>query len=148
MLNLGQIQQFLELCDLEIWRMTLKNNRAPLGNNIKLCASFHHDIWIQTSYGPETAKLAVDLCDLDLSPLILTFCMDVTFVIGNNSWKFHDVRLYDDGNIVKKVWRTVVLGIGLKNKIDSRFTLSINQLDRIGWSKHVERLSYFTLFTI
>ena len=46
--NLGQIWQFLELCDLEIWRMTLKNNRAPLLNNIKLCASFYYDIWIQT----------------------------------------------------------------------------------------------------
>ena len=46
--NLGQIWRFLELCDLEIWRMTLKNNRAPLLSNTKLCASFHHDIWIQT----------------------------------------------------------------------------------------------------
>ena len=27
---LGQIRWFLEPCDLEIWRMTLKNNRAPL----------------------------------------------------------------------------------------------------------------------
>ena len=27
--NLGQIRQFLELCDLEIWRITFKNNRAP-----------------------------------------------------------------------------------------------------------------------
>ena len=42
------------------------------------------------SYGPETAKWGHDLCDLDLWPLILTFCMDITFVIGNNSWKFHD----------------------------------------------------------
>ena len=42
------------------------------------------------SYGPETTKLAVDLCDLDLWPLTLNFCMDVTFVIGNNLWKFHD----------------------------------------------------------
>ena len=42
------------------------------------------------SYSPETVKLGVDLCDLDLWPLTLTFCMDVTFVIGNNSWKFHD----------------------------------------------------------
>ena len=42
------------------------------------------------SYSPETAKLGVDLCDLDFWPLTLTFCMDVTFVIGNNSWKFHD----------------------------------------------------------
>ena len=28
------------LCDLRIWRMTLKNNRAPLLCYIKLCASF------------------------------------------------------------------------------------------------------------
>ena len=42
------------------------------------------------SYSPETVKLGVDLCDIDLWPLTLTFCMDVTFVIGNNSWKFHD----------------------------------------------------------
>ena len=47
-LNLGQIQRFLEPCDLEIWRMTLKNNRAPLLSIIKLCASFHHHMWIQT----------------------------------------------------------------------------------------------------
>ena len=46
--NLGHIRRFLDLCDLEIWRMTLKNNRAPLLSNIKLCASFHNDIWIQT----------------------------------------------------------------------------------------------------
>ena len=35
-------------------------------------------------------KLGFDLCDLDLWPLTLTFCMDLTLVIGNNSWKFHD----------------------------------------------------------
>ena len=33
---------------LEIWRMTLKNNRAPLLNNIKLYASFHHHSWNPT----------------------------------------------------------------------------------------------------
>ena len=42
------------------------------------------------SYGQEKAKWGHDLCDLDVWPLTLTFCMDVTFVIGNNSWKFHD----------------------------------------------------------
>ena len=42
------------------------------------------------SKSPETAKLGVDLCDLDLWPLTLTFCMDITFDHGNNSWKFHD----------------------------------------------------------
>ena len=46
--NLGQIHRFLEPCDLEIWRMTLKNNRAPLLSIIKLYASSHHHMWIQT----------------------------------------------------------------------------------------------------
>ena len=46
--NLGQIRWFLEPCDLEIWRMTLKNNRAPILGIIKLYASFHHHMWIQT----------------------------------------------------------------------------------------------------
>ena len=35
-------------CDLEIWWMTLKNNRAPLLSDIKLCASFRYHMWIQT----------------------------------------------------------------------------------------------------
>ena len=70
--------------------MTLKNNRAPLLSIIKLYASFHHHMNSNWSYSPETVKLGVDLCDLDLWPLTLIFCMDVTFVIGNNSWKFHD----------------------------------------------------------
>ena len=142
--NLGQIQLFLEPCDLEIWRMTLKNNKAPFLCYFKLCASFYSHWWIQTgvtvrkrpiwvkfddffsrvtlkfdgwpwkklgtspkqhqavciissqyvnsnwSYGPETAKRGHDLCDLDLWPLTVTFCMDVTFVTGTNAWKFHD----------------------------------------------------------
>ena len=36
------------LCDLEIWGMTLQNNRAPLLCYIKLCASLHSHLWIQT----------------------------------------------------------------------------------------------------
>ena len=46
--NLGQIRRLLEPCDLEIWRMTLKNKRAPLLSVTKLYASFHHHMWIQT----------------------------------------------------------------------------------------------------
>ena len=45
--NLGQIWRFWEPCDLEIWRMTLQNNRAPLLCYYKLCASFHTHWWIQ-----------------------------------------------------------------------------------------------------
>ena len=46
--TLGQIGWFFWPCDLEIWRMTLTNNRAPLLSIIKLYASFHHHMWIQT----------------------------------------------------------------------------------------------------
>ena len=46
--NLGQNRWSFEPWDLEIWQMTLKNNRAPLLSNIKLCASFHHYMSIQT----------------------------------------------------------------------------------------------------
>ena len=35
-------------------------------------------------------KLGFGLCDIDLWPLNLHFCMDLTLVIGNNSWKRHD----------------------------------------------------------
>ena len=44
----GSNSAILAPCDLEISRMTLKNNRAPLLSNIKLYVSFHHHMWIQT----------------------------------------------------------------------------------------------------
>ena len=47
-LNLSRIRRFFELCDLEIWRMTLKNNRVPLLCCFQLCAWFHCHMWIQT----------------------------------------------------------------------------------------------------
>ena len=44
----GSNSTILEPCDLKIWRMTLKNNRAPLLCYFKLCASFLSHWWIQT----------------------------------------------------------------------------------------------------
>ena len=41
-----KIDDFLQ-CDLEIWRMTMQNNKAPILSNIKLCAWFHYHMWIQ-----------------------------------------------------------------------------------------------------
>ena len=48
MLNLGQNWWFFVPCDLEIWWMTLENNRAPLLYYIKLCASFQSHGRIET----------------------------------------------------------------------------------------------------
>ena len=52
-----------------------------------ISSSYVNSNW---SYSPETAKMVFDLCDRDLWPMTLDFCMDITFVNGNNSWKFHD----------------------------------------------------------
>ena len=46
--NLGQNRWCFVPCDLEIWWMTLENNRAPLLWCFKLCATFHSHRWIQT----------------------------------------------------------------------------------------------------
>ena len=46
--NLGQNRWCFVLCDLEIWWMTLENNRASLVCCFKLCATFHSHRWIQT----------------------------------------------------------------------------------------------------
>ena len=45
---------FFVPCDLEIWQMTSKNNRAPLLCSFKLCVSFHSLLWIQ--YGVTVRK--------------------------------------------------------------------------------------------
>ena len=48
--NLGQNRRFLEPCDLAIWCMTSKNNRAPLLYYFELCASFRSHWWIRTGF--------------------------------------------------------------------------------------------------
>ena len=47
-LNSGQNWRYRIPCDLEIWWMTLKNDRAHLLYYIKLCASFEIHRWSQT----------------------------------------------------------------------------------------------------
>ena len=150
--NLGQIRWFLEPCDLEIRRMTLKDNRAPLLRYFKLCASFRSHLCIQTAVTVRKRPIWVKfddfesrvtlkfdgwpwktighlfyavsscvhdfiaICEFKLEleswngwvgcwplwpwPLTLTFCTDITFDYGNNSWKFHD------DTMMKKVWQT------------------------------------------
>ena len=51
-----KIGDFFVLCDLEIWWMILKNNRAPLLYFFKLCASFHSHQWIQTGVAVRNAQ--------------------------------------------------------------------------------------------
>ena len=48
LLKLDLNRRFFSPCDLEVWWMTPKNNRAPLLCYFKLCASFRSHWWIQT----------------------------------------------------------------------------------------------------
>ena len=61
--HLGQIGWFLEPSDLEIWRMTLKNNRAPLLRYFKLCASFRNHLCIQIGVTVRKRPIWVKLGD-------------------------------------------------------------------------------------
>ena len=76
--NLGQIRRFLEACDLEIWQMTLQNNRAPLLCYFKLSTSFRSHWWIQTwvTVRKRTPNLGqirrfLEACDLEIWQMTL-----------------------------------------------------------------------------
>ena len=70
--NSGQNRRFFVPCDLEIWWMTLKNNRAPLLCYIKLCASFQSHRWIQTEVIVRKRPIRVKIGDF-LSCVTLKF---------------------------------------------------------------------------
>ena len=75
--NLGQTRRYLEPCDLEIWRMTLQNNRAPLLCYFKLCAAFHTHWWIQIWVTVRKRSIRVKIddffepCDLEMLRMTL-----------------------------------------------------------------------------
>ena len=63
MLNSGKNWQFFVPHDLEIWWMTLKNNRAPLLYYIKLCAAFQSHWHIQTGVTVRKHSIRVKIGD-------------------------------------------------------------------------------------
>ena len=92
--------------------MTSKNNRTPLPYYAKLCdflysMTLEFDGWPWKTIG-HSCILHQALCIMSkpsvkqtgiiirkrlnwvLTSVTLTFCMDLTLVIGNHSWKFHD----------------------------------------------------------
>ena len=76
--NLGQIRRILEPCDLEIWQMTLKNNRAPLQCYFKLCASFRSHRWFQTGDTVRKRPIWIKIDDFFLAvwPCNLTYDLE------------------------------------------------------------------------
>ena len=120
--NLGQIRRFLEPCDLEIWRMTLKNNRAPLLCCFQLCAWFHCHMWIQTG-GRVWKRLSWVLTSVTLTfdlwpwPFAWTSLLTMVITLENFMmirWWEHGEKVVTDGLnqsysclvAAKKVWQT------------------------------------------
>ena len=83
--NLGQIGRFLESCDLEIRRMTMKNNRAPFLCYFKLCAWFHSHWWIQTGATVRKQSIWVKIYDF-FSSVTLQFDVWPWKTIGHLSY--------------------------------------------------------------
>ena len=68
----GQNRRFIVLCVLQIWRMTLKNYRAPLLCCFKLYVSFQKHRRIQTKVTVRKRSIRVKIADF-LSPVTLKF---------------------------------------------------------------------------
>ena len=103
----GQNWQIFVPYDLEIFQMTLENNRAPRLCYFKLCALFISHVWIETwitvRKRPNWGKTRCDLCDLTLDLRTWLFAwtslLSMVISIGNSWW-------YDERNIMKKVSQT------------------------------------------
>ena len=68
LLKLDKNNRLISLCDLEIWWMTSKNNKAPLLYYIKLCASFQIHWWIQTGVTIRKCSMWVKIGDFFVLP--------------------------------------------------------------------------------
>ena len=73
-----KIGRFFVTCDLQIWRMTLKNNWKHLPCSFTLCESFHSHRWIQTGVTVRKRLIWVKVVNI-LSP--------VTLKLGRWPWK-------------------------------------------------------------
>ena len=92
--------------------MTLKNNRAPLLSNIKLCASFHHQMWIQT--GATVRKrlswvLTSVTLTFDLWPCPFSWTLLWSLVITpENFMMIQQVHLFMQEHEKRKPWQVVI----------------------------------------
>ena len=76
--NLGQNRWCFVPCDLEIWWMTLENNRASFLCCFKLCTTFYSHRWIQTGVTVRKRSIWVKFDD---------FYSRVTFKFDGWPWK-------------------------------------------------------------
>ena len=120
--NLGQIRRLLAPCDLEIWRMTLKNNRAPLLSNIKLYVSFHNHMWILTGVTVRKRLSWVVTLTFDIWPWPFAWTSLLSLVITPENfmmirwWKHSQKGVTDrrtDWTICRAAWSQLKMCTGV-----------------------------------
>ena len=122
--QLGQIWRFLEPCDLEVWRMTLQNNRAPLLCYFKLCAAFRSHWWIQTGVKsletPNLGQIRRFLAPCDLEPWPMTLKNNRAPLLSNIKLylSFHHHMWIQTGVTVRKQLSWVVTSVTLTFDLD------------------------------
>ena len=90
--NLGQNWQLFVPCDLEIWWMTLNNNRAPLRYYVKLSASFQSHRWIKSGVTVRKRPIWVKIddffqpCDLEIWRMTLNNFMSIQTEVTVWKW--------------------------------------------------------------
>ena len=90
--NLGQNWQLFVPCDLEIWWMTLNNNRAPLRYYVKLYASFQSHRWIKSGVTVRKRPIWVKIddffqpCDLEIWRMTLNNYMSIQSEVTVWKW--------------------------------------------------------------
>ena len=78
-----KIGDFFVPCDIEIWRMTLKNNRATLLCYFNLCVSFCRHWWIQTGVTVRKRTIWVKINDFFCPPI-----MQILQTWSQRAWYF------------------------------------------------------------
>ena len=138
-LNSGRNRRFFVPCDLEIWWMTLENNREPLLYYIKLCASFQIHRWIETEVTVRKRPIRVKignffvLCDIQIWRMTLEINRAPLLYYTKLCASFQIHRLIQIGVTVRKPSIWVKIGNFL-----SRVTL---KFDRWPW-KTIGHLFY------
>ena len=122
-----KISDFFVPCDLEIWRMTLKNNTAPLLCSFKLCVSFHclNSVKTKWSYSPETPNLCQNRrffvpCDLEIWQMTLKNNQAPLLCYFKLSASFHSHLWIQNGITVRNRWIWVKIGNFL-SRVTSKF---------------------------
>ena len=128
LLKLDSNRLFFSRCDLEIWWMTKKNNRAPLLCYFKLFASFPSHWWIQTGVTVRKHLIWVKIDDF-FSRVTLIFDGRPSKTIGHlfsatSSFVQHFVAIGEfklelqSGNAQSGPKSTIFSGVGPSNLTD------------------------------